>query len=269
MSLPGLDCEFIISDNAPPSVESEALQIDFPGYKFVSGPGLGPGANRNHAARFASGEWLFFVDDDCVPRPNWLREITSANLSEHDVVEGMIVVPEKRDSIFRRDVENLTGGNYWSANIGMRHEFYTRLGGFDEDFLGSGGDDMEFAHRFMAAGARAAFFPSIVVEHPSHVLTWRGLLKFNFGIRWAALYLLKTNQTLPPDTPLWKATWHTATGRVANMARVSVRHVRNLDSANWRTVVARLMLDWALLPFILPYYTWWDIRFRLRLRERT
>src|SRR5207249_316900 len=115
---------------------------------------------------------------------------------------------------------------------------------------------------FLAAGARFTFCRSIVVEHPSHVVTWPGLLKYIFAIRWAALYLLKTNQTLPADAPLWDAAWHTSTTRVANMARVTMRTIRATDLGNWRTTFARMTLDWVLLPFVVPYYTWWDIRFR-------
>ena len=42
-------------------------------------------------------------------------------------------------------VENVTGDLLWSCNLAIRHDLFERLGGFNEDFLEAGGEDVEFA----------------------------------------------------------------------------------------------------------------------------
>lgn len=52
-----------------------------------------------------------------------------------------------------------------SAVLGVRRDTFERLGGFEESFVGYGGEDWEFAHRAWLAGADFAYVPAAVAWH--------------------------------------------------------------------------------------------------------
>ena len=268
----GLDArafEVIISDDAINDPAMEPLRRQFPGVRFVTGPGRGPAANRNNGARYAHGEWLVFTDDDCQPVDGWLRAITAeVDARPLDVVEGKIVAPDKRTSIFRRDVENMHGDCFWSANLSVRRDYFERLGGFDEDFGEAGGEDMEFAHRLRRLRARTAFCDAALISHPSHNMTFTDVLSFAFRIRWHLLYLLKTRQTLPADAPLWRVVPHDVIAECATLLRTSWRTARSLSRDGQGAAVTQMVLNWTLFPVLLPYKIYWDVRFRRMLTSQ-
>jgi GT2 family glycosyltransferase len=261
--------EVIVMDDSGNGEASGRLHHKFPHVRFANGPRRGPAANRNAGARLASGEWLVFVDDDCVPCNGWLRSLVDASEAKAlDVIEGKIVVPDKRASLLRRDVENLNGGCFWSANLAVRREYFERLGGFDEDFPEAGGEDMELAHRFRSTGARTIFCAAAVVYHPSHVMTWRELWSFAFRIRWHLLFRLKTRQALPADAPAWRALASLIWIETLTLLRTTRQNLRGLHTQNVSPRLARTLFNWTLFPVLLPYMVYWDRRFRRITRTR-
>ena len=261
--------ELIVTDDGVTGASAELVRARFPSVRFYAGPRRGPAANRNYGASRATGAWLVFVDDDCQPTEGWLRAIAAEVAARPlDVVEGRIVAPDKTTSLFRRDVENLHGDCFWSANLAVRREFFERIGGFDEDFLQAGGEDLELAHRFRTCGARTSFCHDAVVNHPSHLMTWRALLEFTFRIRWHALYLLKTRQTLPDDAPLWKVVPHDVIAECMMLLRTSWTTARSLSRDRQITALMRMVLNWTLFPVLLPYKIYWDVRFRRMLMSQ-
>jgi GT2 family glycosyltransferase len=267
LSAPPDSYELIVSDDGVTGAAAEIVRTRFPGVRFYTGPRRGPAANRNYGASRAAGTWLVFVDDDCQPAAGWLRAIAAEVAGRPlDVVEGKIVAPDKKTSLFRRDVENLHGDCFWSANLAVRREFFERIGGFDEDFLQAGGEDLELAHRFRTCGARTAFCPDAVISHPSHLMTWRGLLEFTFRIRWHALYLLKTRQTMPDDTPLWRIVPHVIASRTIQLVRTTTRHLK--AARHQPAILATVVFEWALFPIVLPYLIYWHAHFLRVRRER-
>jgi glycosyltransferase involved in cell wall biosynthesis len=66
--------EIIISDD---STDEETVQMiaDLGNnrLKWVKGPCRGPASNRNNGVRYARGEWILFIDDDCLPDAGILK----------------------------------------------------------------------------------------------------------------------------------------------------------------------------------------------------
>jgi GT2 family glycosyltransferase len=259
--------EVIVSDDAVAGPAAGRLQEEFPNVRFVTGPGRGPAANRNNGAHHARGQWLVFIDDDCQPIDGWLRAIAAEiDARPLDVIEGKIVAPDKRASLFRRDVENLQGDCFWSANLAVRREYFDEIGGFDEDFTQAGGEDLELAHRFRSSGARTSFCPTAIVNHPSHLMTWGALLEFTFRIRWHALYLQKTGQTLPFDAPVWKVVPHVIVWRTLALMRTTLHRLRMA----WQqpALLGAIAFELVLFPVLLPYLLYWHLHFLRARRER-
>jgi GT2 family glycosyltransferase len=261
--------EVIVSDDDRDVARLAQIQRRFSNVRFIAGPRRGPAANRNNGARFARGAWLVFIDDDCQPVDGWLHAIaTEAARRPLDVIEGKIVAPDKHASIFRRDVENLHGDCFWSANLTIRRDYFEQLGGFDADFAEAGGEDMEFAHRLRQMGARTAFCEAAIVVHPSHVMTVKDVVSFAFRIRWHLLYRLKTRQTLPVGTPLWKVVPYNVLVECAMLARTSWAAARSAWRSRESAAVPQVALNWTLFPVLLPYKVYWDLRFRRMLSSQ-
>lgn len=122
---------------------------------------IGIAAARNEVARLANGDFLVFIDDDCLPPPFWLDWLSArlANHPELDVVAGVTraLLPEKPDFFAR--VQEIHGIHpnpgrhgdqlrFVTANLAIRRTYFWDLGGFHlrPEFPGAA-EDTELASR--------------------------------------------------------------------------------------------------------------------------
>jgi GT2 family glycosyltransferase len=250
------DAEIIVSDDGRRMQARQFLSERFPSVLWLEGPRRGPAANRNHGARHASGDWLAFVDDDCIPDSAWLSEIARM-LPCAEVIEGKTVCIGKTSHPLEEVVENLTGGRLWSCNFAIRRNLFEKLGGFDEDFLEAGGEDMEFAWRIRQMKMRIVYVPSAIVCHPARRLTLSKWIKRVFQLRWHLLYRLKVTRTRCATLK-----------EVINLFRVTAGTLRLLEPTRLVQNTSRLGLHWVLLPIWVAYLGFWEIKFRRRLLAR-
>ncbi len=227
-------------------------------------------ANRNNGAREAQAEWLAFIDDDCVPAENWLNALSTVVHSEQfDVVEGKTIAPERKDDPLKYYVENLTGGMFWSCNLAIRREVFWQLGGFDEDFLEAGGEDMEFAFRLQSRNLRTTFAQDAIVFHPSRDVTLRFFLWRTRLTRWKLLYDLKTEQrNLSLNTPAAIVVTRLAYELCVDLIRTTWHIFSKHDRERWRQQLFNQSCKWISFPFLLPYLLMWELRFRRMLKLR-
>jgi GT2 family glycosyltransferase len=247
--------EILVSDDGRTYGSRQLLASRFSNVRWLQGPRRGPAANRNHASRYATGDWLAFVDDDCVPDRNWVNEIAK-RIAGTDVIEGRTVCPTKTNHPFEEVVENETGNVFWTCNLAIRRDLFEALGGFDEDFLEPGGEDLEFAWRIKRKRLSVRFASDMIVYHPARKLS---LLKWVYRVfqqRWHLLYRLKI-------TNVRCATLY----EILDLLRVTKRTVMS-PGQNRRNFV-RLILQWLLLPIWVPYLIYWEIRFRRNLSKRS
>ena len=122
---------------------------------------------RNRAARAASGELLVFLDVACIPAPNFLADLSNCIISTKGLVMGTVhYLPagSARQDWQYRELERLAVPHprrpqvppgacvssqdyhlFWSLCFGLGRETFQRIGGFDENFVGYGGEDTDFA----------------------------------------------------------------------------------------------------------------------------
>jgi GT2 family glycosyltransferase len=162
---PSFDVEVIVADDAVDSNLGPLLTLNFPRCVYVEGPHRGPAACRNKGAAAASGDWLVFLDDDCIPEPGWI-EAYAAECAHADVLEGRTSPCGVRD---RADMEcpaNETGGVLWSCNMAVKKDAFLHLDGFDEGFPFPAFEDMDFHFRLLDAKKVVKFVPAARVLHP-------------------------------------------------------------------------------------------------------
>lgn len=256
--------EVIVTDDGSLTSAREMVADKYPWAGCVQGPRRGPAANRNYGARHASGEWVVFLDDDCLPDARWLEAILSASKEFGvDVIEGKTVCPGMRDHPLVECVRNEGGGAYWSCNMAVRRSVFMRLGGFDEDFSQAAMEDMEFAWRFQKAGHRAVFVPAALVEHPPRRI---GLRKYWWRTvsnhRWHLLFLHKTGGATPCDASLVAALLGTTTSTIMNLLRNTWHLLWRFDANYWRTPLVNQVWQWIVFPWLLCCKWVWEIQIR-------
>jgi GT2 family glycosyltransferase len=242
--------EIVVADDSRTVDTRKFVQCEYKNILWVEGPRKGPAANRNRGARASSGDWLVFIDDDCLPSENWLPEIRNA-MPGCQVVEGKTICPNKTNHPFEDVVENLTGDLLWSCNLAVSRSIFEQLGGFDEDFLIAGGEDLELARRLRMSKARIHFASAAIVYHPVRRLSFVDLVNKVFQMHWHILYRLKIDSSR-----------FATSQEIVDLLRTTVRVV---FSPPWQQNVqgmARLVLEWVFLPVWIVYLFVWEQRFR-------
>jgi GT2 family glycosyltransferase len=133
---------------------------------------VGAAAQRNVGWRAARAPLVAFTDDDCRPAPDWLERLLAALDDEPRVLQGRTEPdPEELHLLhgLARSME-VTEPNPWypTCNIAYPRELLERVGGFDERFPGSWGEDTDLALRALEGGAAVEFVDDALVWHAVH-----------------------------------------------------------------------------------------------------
>lgn len=184
--------EVVVSDDgsaAPPRVPE--------GVRLLTQPdrGFRAALARNRGVAATTGDVVVMLDADTVPEPSLLRHLTAVPRTDPDV----LVVGRRRHTTFddgpldperplRGAAEHALEEPAWladgwaatddlraadegsfrfviSAVLAASRAWLDRVGGFDERFVGYGGEDWDLAHRWWTAGGRLRHVPEAVAWH--------------------------------------------------------------------------------------------------------
>ena len=133
---------------------------------------------RNICAEIASGDFVVYIDDDCVPPPFWLDWLVAVLRSEPDldVVAGTAhpLWPARRGfrarvqahfELFPRPRQVGDDILFVTANVAIRRELLMKQGGFGFPGFAGAGEDTELCNRLMLAGANMRIDWSWYVHH--------------------------------------------------------------------------------------------------------
>ena len=199
----------VVNDGGPESLDGilAGLPTDL-SVRLLTQPRGGPGSARNAGAALACGTWLAFIDDDCVPAPDWLsafermfhdgdRRLLGGRV-ENALVGNAYSDASERISHFVYERSRTNGARepfFTTNNISLRADLFHSLGGFATTIPGDTAEDKEFCDRWRAADLALAHAPDALVRHAHH-LTFRRFLRqhFNYGRGILAFRLMRRDR---------------------------------------------------------------------------
>lgn len=182
--------EIIVSDDSRTENCKELVEKEFPIAKWGSGKCIGPGGNRNAGVSRATGEWIVFIDDDCIAQKGYLPAYLNAieGNPNVDLFEGYIFPDRPKITWAETCPENSSGGMFWTSNLCVRKKVFDELGGFDETFEVAY-EDVDFAYRIKQDGKKTLFVKDAAACHPWRTLKREGNNWKPKGFEWKELEL--------------------------------------------------------------------------------
>jgi GT2 family glycosyltransferase len=206
--------EVIVVDDGS-TQDVSAVVAGFAGVRLIRQANAGPAAARNNGVRNASGDIILFIDDDCVPAPDWLSRMVEpfadpeiagckgAYLTRQTSLTARFVQVEyeqKYDRLSRKRFIDFVD----TYSAAFRRDVFLEAGGFDERFTTASAEDQELSFRLANAGRQLVFVPAARVWH-THVSSVRQYArKKRKNGYWKIMVVLKNPNKLAGDdhTPL-------------------------------------------------------------------
>jgi O-antigen biosynthesis protein len=187
---PGLGCEIIFVDDGSTDGTREWLKTQpAPCRSLLNEKNLGFAGACNRGAATATGDLLFFLNNDLVLLPRWLEPMLAAcdrfpnlglvgnvqrNAATGAVDHAGIYFNHQGKPAHRTDLPATTRWLGWpawravdaltGACFGLRRTVWQQLGGFDDAYM-NGGEDIDLALRASAAGLHHYVALRSVVRH--------------------------------------------------------------------------------------------------------
>ncbi|MGI9376967.1 MAG: glycosyltransferase family 2 protein, partial [Tsuneonella suprasediminis] len=189
----------LLSEHQPKELVIAVMQdedYDLPEAPFpirqirLGGRSIPLAAARNCAAREASGAFLVFLDVDCIPDPSLLGDYAVAAKKLDGVIMGEVAyLPkgatgdgidfEKFDRVGVKHSERPGPPDtpwrecedyrcFWSLNFALSKTTFDAIGGFDENFVGYGGEDTDFGRSIVETGHRLWWLKGAKAFHQYH-----------------------------------------------------------------------------------------------------
>jgi N-acetylglucosaminyl-diphospho-decaprenol L-rhamnosyltransferase len=180
--------ETLLVDNGSHDDSVNFARTKYPDVRVIeNGRNLGFAGGNNAGARHAPGEWIAFLNNDTIPDPSWLAELTGEArrhptcgifTSRLVFMDDPSIVDSAGDGYLRaggafkhghgartdafaasREVFGACGGAFM-----IRRDLFEALGGFDERFF-MVYEDVDLSYRARVRGERVWYAAGAIVRH--------------------------------------------------------------------------------------------------------
>jgi GT2 family glycosyltransferase len=181
----------VVDDGSSPPLDpvTEAFRPEL-NLTSVRQANAGAAAARNAGAARATGEFLAFTDDDCLPEPGWLRELAQVLTAAPECMVGgatlngagenlcsatsQLIV----DVVYRYYNANPNQARFLASNnLALSAKEFREIGGFNPAFRAA--EDRELCDRWLHRGRRIIYHPAARVRH-AHILGVRSFCRQHF-----------------------------------------------------------------------------------------
>ncbi len=183
------DFEIIIVNDCSTDNTQEVIKElikEYPNIKTLTNKkNSGPAVSRNNGIKNASGEFVFFTDDDCIVPKDWIKSYLDF-FKRNGEVYGAGGILEAKEKNFISSLEKFKDkilGIYYNKerignkeiktgftnNCAYRRKVFGEVGYFKENFKVPAGEDLEFCQR-VAEKHKIAFVPIAVLHN--HKYNW-------------------------------------------------------------------------------------------------
>jgi glycosyltransferase involved in cell wall biosynthesis len=238
-------------------MDKYGLVKKYPEVQFIQTPKpIGAAEARNIGIRQAKGEWLLFIDSDCIAQPGWIREMIEAFDGGWKVVGGGVITPKEpfwllvyNLSMFYGELASQEGKTRKfmpTLNLAVHREVIEDVGMMDEEL--PRGQDIEWTSRMSLAGHKLLFNPAARAKHVPERKDFKTLRAF---VRKSGYYMIRVRLKYPGvfNTPgllqnplIWRLGAPIVAGYITLKIFFQTKEVRQ---------------HWKILPFIyLQKFSW-------------
>jgi glycosyltransferase involved in cell wall biosynthesis len=144
---------------------------------------VGAAKARNIGIDQSRGNWLFFIDADCIPQKNWIKNLILRMQEGYDIVGGGVKSDESNmwplvyniamfHEFFNTKREEIK--NYLpTLNIAINREVINKVGFLNEDLVRC--EDLEWTLRMTQSGYQLLFDPTATILHKPFNLSFERL----------------------------------------------------------------------------------------------
>jgi glycogen(starch) synthase len=219
------DFEVVVVNGPSDDGTDELLAERADAVRVVRCPERNLSVSRNLGIDAAAGDVVALIDDDAIPEPRWLADLT-AGYDAEDIggaggltLDNTGVRAQYRYSVCDRigrtnfdqrpplDAFNRPGANPFlylqGTNCSFRREVLERISGFDEE-IEYNYDEAEVCSRVIDAGYRLAALEGAVVHHkflPSHLRRATGFTDPYYGVKNRVYFALRVGREAHHDLP--------------------------------------------------------------------
>jgi len=151
-----------VCDYDPSKLKSDFPEVRFHVFKIKS-----ISAKRNAGVTIAAADLIAFIDDDCIPSADWVKNGVAALHSApvFSGIEGFTAIENRPETPMPlRDYLRLEQPGYRTNNIFYRKHHFLEAGGFDERFTVQR-EDIDLAFSILDIGYAIGHGASIQVTH--------------------------------------------------------------------------------------------------------
>lgn len=246
------DFELLVVDDG--SSDGSAEAATHAGAMVLSTSGReGPGAARNLGALAAGGEWLLFIDADCVPHADTLERMASAIAAapwaaavfgSYDASPPATGFVARYKNLMHHHVHQEgepEAFTFWAGCGAVRRSLFLEIGGFDPVLYPRPCiEDIELGSRLRLGGHRIRLAPEVQVTHHK-AWTFLSMVRsdiFDRGVPWSRL--IGARGTVAADLNLrWP---HRASGLLAVAIAGSLVATPALAAAGFAAVPCAALL---------------------------
>lgn len=169
--------EILIIDNGPATDTRRSVQLfdrTLP-VRYISEPQRGYGIARNRGLAEAHGSIIYFLDDDCIPEPDWSHTLFNVLESGQADLAGGSRAPGQRGLAARLEYLSTDGPvmsprlaagparHLSTSNLILRREVIDKVGRFDSSLTMC--EDRDFTTRARKLGFQLRYEPKARVTH--------------------------------------------------------------------------------------------------------